>query len=355
MVIIHIANIDLAVIGGVQVAVPKMVKAQSQYADVAFLNTRGDDTGDLHSLSYDGRLEFDKFPPPFNKPDLVIFHEVYRIEYIGIYRTLIRANIPYIIIPHGSLSKTAQQKKRVKKILANLLLFHKFLKFARAIQYLSDNEKNLSAFPQYAPVVLGNGIEIPVEKKLFFSKHEIKLTYIGRLDLHIKGLDLLLGAVKKCETAMREKQATVRICGPDFEDAHKRIQQMIEKLNIADLVCVDREKVGEEKKKVLLSSDCFIQTSRTEGLPLGPLEALGYGLPCIVTEGVGLGAMIESYGAGYRCSNTEDGIANAIERFIQNFDKAETMSKAAMRIAEKEFDINIIAEKTVHRYCGMVK
>ena len=112
--------------------------------------------------------------------------------------------------------------------------------------------------------------------------------------------------------------------------------------------------MGIEKQKVLLSATCFIQTSRTEGLPLGPLEALSYGLPCIVTHGVGLGEVIESYGAGYQSENTIDGVAKSIEQFIQNIDKLEGMSQSAIRLIEENFDIDVIARKTVDWYYSML-
>ena len=354
MVIIHIANIDTAIIGGVQVAVPKMVSAQSQYAEVGLVNTHGDIIDNVQMLEYDGIFDINKFPAPFNKPDVVVFHEVYRFEYIKIYRTLLKLNVPYVIIPHGCLSKKAQQKKRLKKVVANAIFFNAFLKAAQSIQYLSENERNMSAFSQYDSFVLGNGIFVPTEQKTSFSNKGLRFVYIGRLEVYIKGLDLLLGAVKKCEASIRRCKGTVDIFGPDYDGSHECIARMINDLDLADIVHIGKEKMGEEKKEILLSSDCFLQTSRTEGLPLGLLEALGYGLPCIVTEGVGLGTAIELYGAGYQSSNSIDGIADSIECFIQNIDKTIIMSQAAVNLIKEKFDINVVAKEAVDMYQLMV-
>ena len=175
MVIIHIANIDTAMIGGVQVAVPEIVKAQSQYATVGLMNTRGEKIDGVCMLEFDGIFETNRFPKPFNKPDIVVFHEVYRFEYIRIYRTLIDAQIPYIIIPHGCLSKKAQHKKYIKKHIANFLFFENFIKSSSSIQYLSDNEKRMSAFSRYPSFVSGNGVLIPNKTKTSFSKEGIKI------------------------------------------------------------------------------------------------------------------------------------------------------------------------------------
>ena len=354
MVIVHIANIDTSVIGGVQFAVPKMVRSQSQYAEVCLLNTHGDLIGGIQTLQYDGKFDIDKLPEPYNKPNIVVFHEVYRFEYISIYRELVKLGIPYVIIPHGCLSVKAQQKKRFKKTVANIIFFNRFLKNARMVQYLASNEQILSAFKKYPSEVMGNGVSIPSEKKSSFTGINIRFVYIGRLEIYIKGLDILLAAIKNSEDLLRQCGATFEIYGPDYDDSHELLAQMIYKLNIGDLVRLEKEKMGIEKQEILLSATCFIQTSRTEGLPLGSLEALSYGLPCIVTHGVVLGEFIESYGAGYQSENTIDGVSRSIELFIQNIDKLERMSQSAIRLVEENFDIDIIAQKTIAWYLNIL-
>lgn len=350
MVIIHIANIDTSIIGGVQFAVPKIVKTQSEFADVCLINTHNDVIDQINTIQYNGKFEIENLPKPYNKPDLIVFHEVYRFEFISIYKKLLKIGIPYVIIPHGSFSKKAQQKKRIKKSTANFIFFNKFVKNARLIQYLSSNEQSMSSFKNYPFLVLGNGVDIPVEKKMSFEKSLIKFIYIGRLEINIKGLDLMLAAVKNNEMLFREKCAELEIYGPDYNGSHEDIKRMINKFKIEDIVRLGKEKLGIEKQQIIRSATCFIQTSRTEGLPLGPLEALSYGVPCIVTEGVGLGEIIELYGAGYKCDNTVEGITESIERFILNINDLEQMSHSAIDLIEKNYDIKAIAMKTIEEY-----
>ena len=354
MVIVHVANIDTAVIGGVRFAVPKMVAAQSAYADVALVNTHGEAVDDILTLPYDGTWDLSGYPAPFHHPDLVVFHELYRFEYVGIYRHLLKAHIPYIIVPHGCFSREAQRKKWLKKAVANAVFFNDFIRHAHSIQYLSRHEQGLSAFSRCPAFVSGNGVTLPDVRKTVFSGDGVRFVYVGRMEMHIKGLDLLLDAVKRCEAQMRGCGATVSLYGPDYDGAHTCLQQRIDTLQIADLVHLEGAKMGEEKQQILLSAHCFIQTSRTEGLPLGPIEALAYGLPCIVTDGVGLGQTIEAYGAGYRCPTTVDGIATAMERFLHHVGEAEEMSRSAVQLVEQEFDMRQIAKNTVDRYRDIV-
>lgn len=354
MVVVHIANINPSIIGGVQTAVPKMVEAQSHFAAVGLINTHGDAIDGIQNIRYDGKVNIEDLPEPFNKPDLIVFHELYRFEYIAIYRMLIKQNIPYVIIPHGCFSKKAQQKKWIKKKVANFLFFNGFVKNARLIHYLSDNERNMSEFKTLPSCVLGNGVSVPRDRINKFARNSIKFVYIGRLEIRIKGLDLLLGAIKQCESIMREENAIIEIYGPDYEGAHVALTNMINKFNIADIVHLDKEKTGEEKKRILQNATCFVQTSRTEGLPLGPLEALSYGLPCIVTRGVGLGKVIETYGAGYQCDNTVRDISKTLEQFLKNINNIEDMAQSAICLIKENYDIEIIAKKTLTEYCNII-
>ena len=50
---------------------------------------------------------------------------------------------------------------------------------------------------------------------------------------------------------------------------------------MGEVVKLNREIDEEEKRQILLDTDVFIQTSRFEGMPMGILEALSYGLPCL--------------------------------------------------------------------------
>ena len=355
MVIIHVANIDTSVIGGVQVAVPEIVRAQSRYATVGLVNTHGDAIPDITISGFGGDFDPSAFPPAFQKPDIVVFHEVYRFEFIKIYRTLRSLGIPYIVMPHGCLSRKAQRKKRLKKLAANILFFKGFLRSARLISYLSEHERAMSAFPEYPSLVTGNGIRVPEARKESFSENGAKFLYIGRLEIEIKGLDLLLQAVKSCEARMREAGASLEIYGPNYADSHAVLKGMISELGIEDIVSLGKERMGEEKAKALLGADCFIQSSRTEGLPLGPIEALGCGLPCIVTEGVGLGEVIESYGAGIKCATSAEGISEAITRFLGELQERDAMSRSAVRLVEECYDMSAIAKKSVDVYADLIR
>lgn len=354
MVIIHVANIDTSIIGGVQTAVPKMVEEQSKYAKVAMINIHRDKIKSINTLECDDSFEITHFREPFNQPDLIVFHEIYRFDYIRIYKKVLKANIPYIIIPHGSLTKTAQKKKFIKKLVANVLYFNCFIKHSTAIQYLSFNEQKNTILKRHQSLLLGNGVMTPCKSKTSFSKGKINFTYIGRLDIKIKGLDLLISAFKQSQAILRNTNAKLNIYGPDYNNSHRKLQTIIDKFEISDIVKVHKEVLGFEKEEILLNTDCFIQTSRSEGMPLGPLEALSYGVPCIVTDGVGLGNDIAYANAGFKCATNAIDIAKALNKFINDYGNIEVMSHCARMLIQNKFDLGLIAKKSIDSYSDLI-
>ena len=91
MVILHIANIGKDMANGVHVAVPGHIKAQANLAQVCLVNIRNINVmGDMQ-CEYKGAESFPEYlPEPFNKPDIAIFHEVNYIEYIRLYKQLLK-------------------------------------------------------------------------------------------------------------------------------------------------------------------------------------------------------------------------------------------------------------------------
>ena len=346
MVILHLSRVPDDKCNGVVAVVPQHVAAQGKFADTALINLNGIALTGCERQILCG---LDALPKPYDRPDLVVFHEVYKPEFLKAARKFRKLGVPYIIVPHGCLTKRAQRIKRLKKFVANALLFDRFIRGARGIQFLSEQELENSRFSQKG-FVATSGMDMPKNAVRETNPDRIRMVYIGRMDIEVKGLDLMLQAVQKTAEVLRANRATLDLYGPDRRGSHQVLHDMCRELNIEDLVTIHDKVLGEEKADVLRRTDIFIQTSRTEALTMGILEALSYGVPCIVTEGTTRARIIREYNAGWTAENETESIRQAILQAIAQRTEWSQKGERAVRLIAENYAWDKISEETVLQY-----
>lgn len=246
-------------------------------------------------------------------PDVAIIHSFFHGEYAKAAKELTRLRIPFLIEPHGSFGHMAMSKSHLKKVVANNTVFRSLIKDAKAFIFTNEAEKRDSVYRSPYEFVVPNGVvKEDVRKSVEKSDESIQkpvFYYLGRYDIHHKGIDYLLDALDLLE-AQKEDLCLI-FYGTGTKEEIQFVRSRIDRfqyLSVKEAGPI----FGEEKKKALESANILILTSRYEGSPMTILDALTYGNPCVVTPGTNVADEIVDNKIGWTSDLNPEAIAECI-------------------------------------------
>ena len=363
MIVLHLGAVSWETISGPNFSVPRLVAAQNQLngARAALVITRPapgrqPDSLDFPVFDYRGVLRSRNtlgLPAPFDCPDVCVFHSTYIPVHGKIAAKLRVLGIPYVICPRGGMSQYAQAVKPFKKRLGNLLFFRRMAEGAVAIQCVSEGEAAITTQWNRPIFVAGNGVHLPPPSRMAIpgSTGNRRLLYLGRIDTEIKGLDLLIAACGKIRSEMLASGAVVDLYGPDWTNSVSGLNQEIERLGLSGIVRIHDPVRGDAKTTVFAEHDAFLQTSRTEAHSLAALEALGAGLPCLLTRSGHMADEVANAGAGWAVETTVEGIAQGILDVLRiPVAELQRLGKNGRRLAAERYSWQRSATLSVEAY-----
>jgi glycosyltransferase involved in cell wall biosynthesis len=360
-VILHVAPITHNLVSGLTFAIPPSVDAFPCLGIQAGLLTTSNlgryEKTEPYPVVYIQDLPrypaISSMPKPLNKPDLIIFHSTYILEHILLVYEAVQRKIPYVIKPHGGMTRGAQQVKQMKKKVGNFLFFNWMVRNASALHCLTEEEafdvKKIWNRPVF---VIGNGVDLPPPKMLANpgNKAELQFVFLGRLDIHHKGLDFLLAACAMIQESLRIFRVQILLYGSDVAGSRTKLEELINNYQVQDLIYVKDPVWGKAKEAVFQSADLFLHTSRFEGHPMAVLEALSYGIPCLLTPGTNMSAEVESAGAGWAVEPNPAAIAQGMSSILAARAKIPVRGQAARDLVEKKYSWIQIGRLTQREY-----
>jgi L-malate glycosyltransferase len=168
----------------------------------------------------------------------------------------------------------------------------------------------------------------------------------------IKGIDVLIqAAAQVCREFPRAK---FLIAGEIIDRPHfEKLQQMVQSHQLQDNVVF----LGRSDKvpSLLKLSTLFCMLSRSEGFSNAILEAMGVGLPCVVTKVGGNAEAVEDGKTGFLVpSEDANTAAERILTLLRNPQQAKRMGEAGRSIIASKFTAQAMASRWASLYDELV-
>lgn len=187
--------------------------------------------------------------------------------------------IPYVVSYHGPIIDT---NSRVLKFYQLHLLPH-ILKDASKVVVLNEKIARSEYLYKYVDkiIIIPNGIDkINRDRNAYdIDEEKINLLFLGSL-VENKNIDIIIKAVHKLSILNYDVKLLIAGEGNQKE----KLMELVEQLDLQSSVQFLGFITGDVKEKVYLNSDIFILPSKSEGSPLSVFEAMGFGVPTIVTN-----------------------------------------------------------------------
>ena len=312
-------------------------------------------------LFQDSRLKF-KISPRLKtaiselpKNALVHIHGAFIPQFYVIAKRLAKLKIPYVYTPHGGYNTVALERSSFKKKVYIRLFERSIVKNAKHLHFIGNSEIQGAAkiFGNVPHKLIPNGQnteELAFDYRLIKPQNTVVFGFVGRLDKKTKGLDLLIeGFSRHAQNSQQPAELWIIGDGPD----RAALEKLAVEMKVQDQVRFLGPIFGNEKLNTIANMDVFCLTSRNEGLPGVVLEALGLGVPCIVSQETNMGKYINRMQCGMTLAqNTAENIKHSMDAMasLTQTPHIENFKKGAKHLIETSFNWKNISREMTASY-----
>ncbi len=191
--------------------------------------------------------------------------------------------------------------------------------------------------------VIYNGVQISNESKLVAGRGKFSIVAVSRYDFQ-KNTEELIEALNILKN--KGLKPGVTILG-DGEGADSIKASCLE----YGLDNVVLEGNVSNPRSYFQNASLFVNTSRWEGLPIAPIEAMAEGVPCVLSEVVGNAEVVSDLVDGYFYpSGNPEELANIIKDLMEDTTRLLIAGRAAKDKANTLFSVDKMVRETVKIY-----
>jgi glycosyltransferase involved in cell wall biosynthesis len=282
--------------------------------------------------------------------DLLIVHGGWTLCNIVACRDAAAVRIPYIVTAHGVYNDWVLRKGWIRKRLWNVLLERRHLRGALAVHlFFEDELEGLKRLGSHtSTIIVPNGIAA-MEGIGWDGGSGGYLLWLGRFDPIVKALDILVRSLLHVPV---EARPILRLHGPDWRGGKRSVAELVRDLGLQRWVAIGDPIYGDEKWDVIRRAAACVFPSRWEASPMAVAEAVGAGVPTLVTD-YPLGRLLASKGAAMMCERSPQAIANGIERLLS--EEGMRIGRTGTTVAAKSLSWDKVARSWREQVEGLMR
>lgn len=258
------------------------------------------------------------------RPDLVLISQGCQHDGNSWLRACLRRNLRYAVLVQAAQERIPLDAPRVARLA-------RAYQGASACYFVSQAnrklvERQLETELAQAQVVRNPfNVDYDANPPWPSEDDEWKLACVARLDMAIKGQDLLLDVLQKEKWRQRPVRLTFHGSGPD----HERLSELksgrrLENVTLGGFV--------DDIESIWKTHHALVLPSRFEGLPLAVVEAMLCGRPCVVTDVAGNAELMQDNVSGFVArAPTVSALDEALERAWVRRHEGRQIGQAAAR------------------------
>jgi glycosyltransferase involved in cell wall biosynthesis len=291
--------------------------------------------------------------------DAIVVNGLWQYHSFGAWRALKAMGLPYFVFTHGMLDpwfKHAYPRKHLKKWAYWPWADYRVLRDARAVLFTSEEERLQArrSFWLYRAEerVVAYGTTAPPDnagklKEDFLAAHpnlrgKRVLLFLSRIH-EKKGCDLLIRAFARI--ASLDPKLELVMAGPDQSGWVGRLKELAKELNIADRICWPGMLQGDMKWGAFYDAEAFVLPSHQENFGIAVAEALGCGLPVLISDKVNIWREVQSSGAGLIAPDTLDGTIRLLNEWLSlTEERRQAMALAARELFQRQYTVEAMAK-----------
>jgi glycosyltransferase involved in cell wall biosynthesis len=268
-----------------------------------------------------------------------------------------RYKTPYVIRPCGMLDPWALQQRPMKKRLAMALAYRDMIDGAMFLHVLNADEfrlVNLLSFRNPLEIIPNGVFPEELDKTVApgafrRARPEIGdapyVLFLSRLH-YKKGLDYLIDAF--AQVAAKRPDVRLVVAGPDGGERRPLVARA-KALGLTDRVHVVGPLYGSAKYAALNEAACFCLPSRQEGFSLAITEALGMGVPAVISTECHFPEVTTTQ-SGHVTPLDAGEIARALLDVLADPVRRDAMGRAGAKMVRERYTWPKIARRTVACY-----